>query len=82
MNEKGRNGCPWSIACTNGGGIVGGESGTFHQKDQKPQNIKKNQMITTTDKTISTLVVPTAAVLTDEEVTDKLALLKGPFSGR
>lgn len=27
MNEKGRNGCPWSITVINGGGIVGGESG-------------------------------------------------------
>lgn len=27
MNQKGRNGYPWSITVTNGGGIVGGESG-------------------------------------------------------
>ncbi|MBS1087308.1 hypothetical protein [Gluconobacter sphaericus] len=79
IEEKGRFGCPWSITVISGGGIAGGESGTFHQKDQKSQNINKNKTKTTTDNALSVLVVPTAEVLTDEDATDKYALLKDPF---
>jgi len=31
IEEKGRFGCPWSITVINGGGIAGGESGTFRK---------------------------------------------------
>lgn len=81
MNEKGRNGCPWSIACTNGGGIVGGESGTFHHKDKKPRNINKNQTKITTDRAPSVLVVPTAEVLIGSDANDDSGQIKGRSSG-
>ncbi len=61
--------------------LSGGESGTFHQKDKKPQNINKNQTKTTTDIAPSVLVVPTAEVLTGSDAKEDTAWIKDPFSG-
>lgn len=79
MEEKGRVDCPWSITVINGGGIAGGESGTFHHEEIYPQKTAVYKPKTTTGRAFPVLVVPTTEVLTGSDANDDTAWIKGLF---